>query len=201
MSDEGTAGADQQQQESGQEQQERTFTQAELDRIVQERVARVKREAPPDYEDLRAKAAKLEELEAAQLSELEKAQKAREKAEAKAAEAIERANRRLVEAAIREAGVELRAVKPEHLPRLIDTESVTIGDDGQVTGAGEAVKAFLEANPEYVGSERPKPGPVDQGARGGGAVDQLTREDMSRMSPEEIDKAYNEGRFDSLLNP
>lgn len=175
---------------------ERTFTQTELDRIVQERVARVKREAPADYEELKAKAEKFDAAEADKLSELEKAQQAREAAEKRAAEALARANKRLVEAAVIAEAAAQNALKPEHMPRLIDTGSVTVGDDGQVTGVQEALKSFLEANPEYVGKGRPATGSVDQGARG--STPGITREDLAKMSSAEIVKAQQEGRLDHL---
>lgn len=176
---------------------ERTFTQDEVNRMIQDRVARVKREAPEDYADLKAQAAKWAEYEESQKTELEKAQAAAKKAEKEAARAFEAANKRLMDVAIREAGMELKAVKPEHLPRLIDTSSVTVGDDGQVTGASEAVAAFLEANPEYVGKPRVKD-PVDLGARGP-APGQISREELRSMSPAEIVKAQNEGRLNDVL--
>lgn len=51
----------------------RTFTQEEVNAIVEKRVARVKATPPADYEDLKAKAARLDELEQANKSELERA--------------------------------------------------------------------------------------------------------------------------------
>lgn len=59
-------------------QAERTFTQKELDDILQARLGK-ERSKYADYEDLKAKAAKLDEIEAANKTEL---QKATEKAEA-----------------------------------------------------------------------------------------------------------------------
>lgn len=59
-------------------QEERTFTQAELDEIVKNRVAR-ERAKYGDYETLQAKALKFDEMEEANKSEL---QKATEKADA-----------------------------------------------------------------------------------------------------------------------
>lgn len=50
----------------------KTFTQEQVNRMIQERIARVKSEPPADYEDLKAKAAKLDEIEDAQKSELER---------------------------------------------------------------------------------------------------------------------------------
>lgn len=64
------------------EQQERTFTQAELDSIVKDRLAR-ERGKFADYEELKAKATKFDEVEEANKSEL---QKATEKAQALEAE-------------------------------------------------------------------------------------------------------------------
>lgn len=174
----------------------RTFTQEQVDRIIADRIARVKTNPPDDYEDLKAKAAKLDEIEAANLTELEKERARADKAEADRQAAIEAANRRLVEAAILAEAATQKAIRPEHLHRLINTDTVTVGDDGQVAGVKEAVEAFLTANPEYVGS-RAK-GSADLGARGG-ASNQLTRDDLQKMSSAEIVKAQSEGRLDHLL--
>lgn len=62
---------------------EKTLSESEVNRIVQERLAR-EREKFADYEDLKSKADKLTELEAANQSELEKAQAKAEQAEARA---------------------------------------------------------------------------------------------------------------------
>lgn len=59
-------------------QEERTFTQAELDEIVKNRVAK-ERSKYTDYEELQSKASKFDEMEEANKSEL---QKATEKADA-----------------------------------------------------------------------------------------------------------------------
>lgn len=170
---------------------DRVFSQADVDRIVQDRLARAKQATPDDYEDLKAKAARLAEIEAANQTELERAQ-------ARAAELEQReqrATQTLIEAAVLAEATRQQAVKPEHLHRLITIDEVTVGDDGQVTGAQEAVKAFLDANPEYVGSRAL--GSADQGARGN-SQKQLRREDLQGMSPSEIRKAHEEGRLDSL---
>ena len=78
-----TGSADQ----SGQQATEaKTFTQADVDRIVKERLSRAKHEPPADYEDLKAKAAKYDELAEAQKSDLEKANDAAAKAQSEAAD-------------------------------------------------------------------------------------------------------------------
>jgi hypothetical protein len=175
---------------------DKTFTQADIDRVVQERLARQAKQFE-GFDDLKKKAEQFDKLQQDQLSELERANQAREKAQADAEKAVTRANQRLIQAEILAAATKHKAIKPEHLHRLIDTDTVTVGDDGQVTGAEEAVQAFLEANPEYVGKAAPA-GDVDQGARKP-APNQLTREDIASMSPDEIRKAVKEGRAGSLL--
>ena len=57
---------------SGKATEPKTFTQEQVDKIVQERLKRAKSEKPADYDELKAKAAKLDELEDAQKSELER---------------------------------------------------------------------------------------------------------------------------------
>jgi hypothetical protein len=151
--------------------QQRSFSQEEVDRIVGDRLAR-DRQKYADYDDLKAKAAKLDDLEAANKTELERAIARAEKAEQEGKALRESAHRQLIEAAIIAAATGAKAIKPEHMPKLIDTSKVTVGDDGQVTGAEDAVKAFLAANPEYVG--KPRPGGADQGARNGGAEPEPT---------------------------
>jgi hypothetical protein len=59
---------------------ERTFTQAELDQIVQDRLLR-ERNKYADYDAMKEKAAKLDEIEEASKSELQKAQERAEKLE------------------------------------------------------------------------------------------------------------------------
>lgn len=63
----------------------KTFTQADVDRVVSERLAR-EREKYKDVPELRKAADRLKEIEEANASELEKAKKAAEKAQQQAAE-------------------------------------------------------------------------------------------------------------------
>ena len=57
---------------SGNATEARKFTQEQVDKIVQERLKRAKSEKPADYDELKAKAAKLDEIEDAQKTELER---------------------------------------------------------------------------------------------------------------------------------
>ena len=57
----------------------RTFTQEEVNAIVEKRVARVKSTPPADYEELKEKAAKYDEAQEAAKSELQRASEERDK--------------------------------------------------------------------------------------------------------------------------
>lgn len=153
---------------------DKTFTQADLDRIVAERLARAKVEPPADYQALKEQAEELAKLKASQLSETEKLQKAAQDAAAaaKAADdrakaAEERAAAALRRSAIIAAATRAGAVDPDAVVTLLDPSKVTVGDDGQVTGVDEAVKALLDEKKYLVGSTpTPTPGGADGGPRG-----------------------------------
>lgn len=141
----------------------KTFTQADVDRVVEERLAR-ERKKYEGHEELKAKAEKFDELEAANATELEKAQKAAEKATKERDEAVQRANQTLVRSAVVAEAAKQGAVDADAVVALLSADKVTIGDDGQVTGAEDAVKALLEEKPYLVG-EGHQPPPGDGGAR------------------------------------
>lgn len=172
-------------------------SQAELDRIIGDRLARQKQQYA-DYDDIKARAAQLDELEAANATELEKAQKAAADAAAARDQAVERANGALLRAAITNAASKANAVDPDDVFALLDKSTLTVGDDGQVSGVQDAVKALLEAKPHLVG----KPAPVgsgDGGPQGTPAPGQLTRDDLKTMSPEEVVAARKAGRLNDLM--
>lgn len=174
---------------------ERTFTQAELDTFL----ARQKRQllaGADDVAQLREKAKRLDELEEQSKTELERERDRAARAEEELTRIRETAQRQLIQAAVLSEATKQKALKPEHMHRLIDLDTVTVGDDGQVIGAEGAVKAFLESNPEYVGRPQAPAGSADQGARPSA---QITEADLAKMTPEAIDAAHREGRLDHLL--
>lgn len=150
---------------------EKTFTQEQVNRIIDERLAR-ERAKLPDLDDLRAKATRLDELEASTQSDAEKLRQRAERAELKATAREEAAATRetnaqtmLKRAAVIAEATAQRAVNPETVFKLLDADKLTIGDDGQVAGVKEAVKGLLEAEKYLVGGSAPQPVP---GAFGGG---------------------------------
>ena len=127
---------------------EKTFTQAELDEILKQRLARA---VPADYDDLKSKAQKLDELEAANKTEVERALAKAEKAEKERSETEARANATLKRAAIIEAAASQNAADTSVVVALlINSEDVTIGKDGEITGAEKAVKDLLKEKPFLV---------------------------------------------------
>jgi hypothetical protein len=179
----------------------RTFSQEELDRIVQDRVARVKSTPPADYEDLKAAAARLAELEAANQSELEKAQARAEAAEKRAATIeTEARETRLRSAIIAEAAKPGRnVVDPDAAIALLDRSTLQIDDSGMPTNVAEAMDKLLEARPYLVASSGGATrGSADQGARRGAAAGQLSEDDLKGMTAEQIVEARRAGRLQEL---
>lgn len=152
---------------------EKKFTQADMDRVVADRLARAKSDPPADYAQLQAAAAELATLKAKDNTDLDnaKAEIAKITGERDAAKAeTDTAKNEAKEIKLRMAVVaeaaKAKAVNPDQVFALLPKDAVTIGDDGQVTGAEKAVTDFITANPHFVGSpSRPKPDPA-QGAKG-----------------------------------
>lgn len=144
---------------------DRTFTQAEVDAMIRRRAERVAAEKYGDYDDLKAKAQRLAEIEAANATELEKATK-KAKDEGRL-EILSSANEKLVRAEARALAAEAKFKNPNLAVKAIDLKGVKVDDDGNVDS--EAVKALLEAlakDEPYLVDDgkggRPKPD-LDQG--------------------------------------
>lgn len=149
---------------------EKKFTQAEVDKLIQDRVARVKAEPPADYAQLKSDATELATLKAtaaadaaAKLTEAEATAARIAALEAnvtKSNEAMEAAQAAaLVEkkrSAFISTAVPAKIVNPAQAWSLLSQaqkDAVTIGDDGQVTGAAEVAAKFAEDNPHFVGTD------------------------------------------------
>ena len=113
-------------------------SQADLDRIISDRLAR-EREKFADYGDLKKKAAAHDQALQDAMTESEKAVAAARKEGETAA--IERANARLVTAEARALAAEAKFRNPSLAVRAIDLASVKVSDDGAPDAA--AIKALL----------------------------------------------------------
>lgn len=109
----------------------------------------------------RLKAKKLEDQEAAraaaEMSELEKAQKAKADAEARLEHYQQQAQADKIRYAVEMAATRLKFHYPEDAHLLADLSAVTVGDDGKVSGAEEALKALAKVKPGLVKSEQAAP--------------------------------------------
>lgn len=178
---------------------DRTFRQDEVDRIVQERLAR-ERQKYGDYDELKAAADKLRDLEQANQTELEKAQAKIAELEQTAAAATQARIDALLRSEITTAAMKLGAADAGDVFALLPKDAVTVSDDGSVTGAEDAVKALLEAKPHLVGkAAAPRPGSANGGPQPP-APGQLTRDDLKTMTPEQIVQAKAEGRLNDLMS-
>ena len=154
---------------------ERTFTQADIDAVVKERLARQKRQtesAYADYEELQAKAAKLAEIEEATKTEADKLNDRVAAGEA-ALDALKVDNERLAQErtdALIQSSVVAKATTlgfrdPADAVSMLDMAALELQDDGTVTGADEALTALSEAKPYLLTGTAPHPqlGPTAPG--------------------------------------
>lgn len=137
----------------------RTFTQADVDRIVQSRLADEKKRHA-DYDELKAKAAKLDEQEAANKSELEKAQERLAEEERRANEAVARADRLEV--------VVSKALDEEQAKRVITAAKRLVGTSREEleADADDLLSSFAKPNDD--GPKPTPPGKPSEDLKGGG---------------------------------
>ena len=146
-----------------------TFTQADMDRVVAERVSR-ERAKYADHSDLKAKASEFDKLKADQATETEKA------ISAAVAEAIggerSRSNSVLIAAEARAQAAAAKFRDPTDALGFLKLSDVKVGDDGQVDT--DAVKALLEdlakSKPYLLTDDKtptPTPSQVGLGVTGG----------------------------------
>lgn len=171
------------------------FTQADIDRIVKERLMREREkltERYADYDALKAAKARLDEIEQARLSDDEKL-KARlkeleDRAQAAQQErdsALSRANERLLRAAIIAEASQQGFLNADDAYALVDKTKLSVGDDGEAVGAATAVRELADKRPYLL---RKQQAPNLNGGAGGG-----TGSDLPKLTPEQEAIARNMG--------
>ena len=122
--------------------------------------------------------------------------------EAEAA-AIAKANERILKAEIKAAAAG-KLADPADALRFLDLSDFEVSPEGDVDAEAiaEAIDGLVKSKPYLsAATVRRFQGSADGGARKGPQEpSQLTREDLKRMTPEEINKARIEGRLNDLLN-
>jgi hypothetical protein len=156
------------------------LTQADVDRIVKERLAREKAKFA-DYEELKAASLKLAEIEEAQKTET---QRANDAAAAAVAEA-QGLRARIRQQAVMNAAIQGGAVNPEQVAALIDLSAIEDSEDS--SALGEAVTAFLTDNPHFVKSSFTKPTvPVVTGNEFQAPIKSLNFDEIAAMDAKEL---------------
>lgn len=161
---------------------ERTFTQAELDAILADRLVR-ERSKYAGFDDLKAKAEKWAEFEESQKSETQKAIEAAQKAQQERDAAIQAGNTAMIKAKFLAVAASQGAEHPEDAYLLAQKNGVAIDDEGNVTGVDTAVQALIDAKRLPL-SGKPTAPKLDGGAGGGNPPG-----DMPTLSEEEIKMA------------
>jgi hypothetical protein len=163
----------------------KTFTQADLDRIVAERVARAK---PADYDEAKAALEELNARKEGEKTELQKLQEAKVEADRERDEARSEAAATKREAAIMLEAVQQGADAELVVLALKDSPDIKLVK-GEVEGAKEAVEKLLEKKPNLkVG------GPTRSGGSFEGANTSTVAEEIAALEREGTPEAIRKAR-------
>lgn len=162
--------------------EEKTFTQTDVDSIIQKRLARERKQWETQLEEEKKKAA---------MTEAERLKAEKEEAEKKAQDAMRTANERLVRAEVKQLCVDLNIVDSDAAYALMDRENVEVKEDGSIAGVKEALEKLVDAKPWMKGTQK-KPGVGGDSNPGDDkATTVYTREKLAKMSTEEINEHWD----------
>lgn len=185
-------------QDAGASGAERTFTQADVDRIVQERLARQKAQFA-GYDELKQKAEQFDELQQQQMTELERANQRAAQLEQELADATASRKESLLRASVVGEAAKRNVVDPDAAIALIDRALLEFDQQGNPTNVATAMDSLLEQRPYLVAAQGGARGNADLGARGTSGPEQLTREALASMSAEQVAAAEKSGQLAHLL--
>lgn len=178
-------------------------TQEEFDRMLGPRLQR-EREKFADYDDLKAKAARLATIEQENETETERLRREATEATRRAEGMAWTLADQVIRSAVTNEAAKAGAVDVDAVITLLDKNAVTIDDAGRVTGADTAVAELLAAKPYLKGAATPSS--FDGGARGNGTGHTpgrpwqvKDRSELSSKSPDEINTLREGGHLDDLL--
>ena len=131
-------------------QTERTFTQDEVNRIMNQTKRETRREFS-DYSHLQERAAKADELEKAQLTEAEQLQARTAEAERRAVDADQRISQALIASEVKVRASQMGIVDPAAAYLLLDHSHVSYNETDGVLGVDTALTQLLEEKPYLKG--------------------------------------------------
>lgn len=183
-----------------------TFTQADIDRIVKDRLERERAKAKEqygDYDQLKQAAAKLREIEDANRSEIDKAAERTKTLEAQLAQAeadkarlAQERQDALVRSAIVAKATAARFLDPDDAARFIDMAAIQIKENGAIEGIEPQLEALGKAKP-YLLQQTPRLSPTNPGAGSGtgGETDEQRRARLWGRGDTPIGKGPGGGMF------
>ena len=119
-----------------------------------------------------------------------------------ALEATRAANERILRSEVRAAAAG-KLADPADAIRFLELDKIDISDDGEVDGGdiADAIDALLKTKPYLAAATATRwQGTADGGARNGPTgPQQLTREDLQGMSPDQVMAAKKAGQLKNLL--
>jgi len=171
----------------------KTFTQDEVNRLIDDRLRREREKVGKkysDYDDLKTKAAEWQKLEDAKKSEIERMTAKLAEEQSKRAELEARVTQQALQAAVVAQAQKMGFVNPIHAWALIDANLLEIDDSGKVLGAEEALKALAK---EYDYLVKKSAAPNLNPSEGGGqqrqplklTAEEIAAAEMMGMKPEE----------------
>lgn len=189
---------------------EKRFTQAEVDKILAERVARAnkKLEKFADYDEIKTKASEyekaLEEKRLAELTAQERAEELAKKFEAerndfaKQLEEVKTQAQRekIVNAFIKAApGVNIPSDRIDAALKLADLAAVTVGEDGAVSGIDELMGTLVEQYAFLAEVKKPQK-PIGESTN---SATDLADKTSEQLLKDAMDKAKRTGRMEDRM--
>lgn len=140
---------------------EKTFTQADLNKLIDERLTR-ERAKYADYADLKKAADQWKQHEDAQKTEVEKLQAQIADWQNRATQADQRRQTAILRSSVMaEAGKQgVPADRIEAAYKLLDTSKLSVDESDAVSGLEDAIKALLQANTFLLAATTPNKLPV-----------------------------------------
>lgn len=138
------------------EEPSKTFSQDEVNRMMNQTKRDVRNQFS-DYNDLKDRAARADELEQAQLTEQQRLEARATEAERVAASAAERVSSAMIASEVKVRASQLGIIDPDAAYLLLDRSNVRYGEDTGVTGVDEALTQLLEDKPYLKGTANRAP--------------------------------------------
>jgi hypothetical protein len=166
-----------------QQQEERRFTQADVERLITERLSRETKK----YADYDKTKAELKRLQEARKSDVDRLQETVSDLTAKFTEAESRARANLVKSAVVAAAARLDFNDPQDAFRLLDVGGLEVEDDGSVKGLDGTLQKLLSEKPYLRKQAVSKTSPTNPATAAA-----LTMDQIKTMSPAEINSRWDD---------